>query len=272
MISSPRGSFSTITVGAPIIAEGTTSASSGTSSRFTSLTGPYSRIACLASSFPMYGLPPPPVPRTAAPTARSSRSRSPTSRNGLSLQLKVPNRLHPDPRRVARQVTQRDLFDVRDLDRAFARAGRHSLLGRLRLGLLQRRVTAHLVQREDTIHFAADLGDGGADGVRDSEVLRLDHVRRARQMIAEQDAAATDDHDRDRLGAGLHPVDGLGDAALHQSDAIFDDPGVQVDDARPVAEIRKAGSHGEVGRGQRLAAEDQSLAGQLVADALRADL
>ncbi len=53
MISSPRGSFSTITVGAPIIAEGTTTASSGTSSTETSSTGPHSRIACFASSVPM---------------------------------------------------------------------------------------------------------------------------------------------------------------------------------------------------------------------------
>ena len=53
MISSPRGSFSTITVGAPIIAEGTTTASSGTSSTSTSCTGPCSRTACFASSVPM---------------------------------------------------------------------------------------------------------------------------------------------------------------------------------------------------------------------------
>ena len=53
MISSPRGSFSTITVGAPIIAEGTTRASSGTSSTSTSVTGPWARIACCASSLPM---------------------------------------------------------------------------------------------------------------------------------------------------------------------------------------------------------------------------
>ena len=38
--SVPRGSFSTITVGAPIIAEGTTNASSGTSSTETICTGP----------------------------------------------------------------------------------------------------------------------------------------------------------------------------------------------------------------------------------------
>ena len=80
MISSPLGSFSTITVGAPIIADGTTSASSGTSSTATRVTAPCSRIACCARSFPMYGLPPPPVPRTAAPTARSSRSDSTTLR------------------------------------------------------------------------------------------------------------------------------------------------------------------------------------------------
>ena len=50
--SLPLGSFSTITVGAPIIAEGTTSASSGTSSMSTIVTGPCSRIAARASSLP----------------------------------------------------------------------------------------------------------------------------------------------------------------------------------------------------------------------------
>ena len=40
------------------------------------LTGPCSRIACRALSRPMYGLPPPPVPRMPAPMAIDSRSSS----------------------------------------------------------------------------------------------------------------------------------------------------------------------------------------------------
>ena len=50
--SSPCGSFSVITVGAPIMQTGTTSASSGNSSISTRFTGPYCLIACWAISLP----------------------------------------------------------------------------------------------------------------------------------------------------------------------------------------------------------------------------
>ena len=52
MSSSPCGSFSVITVGAPIMQTGTTSASSASSPTSTSLTGPWRRIACWAISLP----------------------------------------------------------------------------------------------------------------------------------------------------------------------------------------------------------------------------
>src|SRR5262249_51291052 len=72
--SEPRGIFSIITVGAPIIAVGITNQSSGTSSSGTSRTLQPSSSARSTISRPMYGSPPPPVPRNAAPRARSSRS------------------------------------------------------------------------------------------------------------------------------------------------------------------------------------------------------
>jgi hypothetical protein len=73
-IWSADGSFSTITVGAPIIATGSTQASSGRSPTATISTGPCSFSACSASSRPMCGSPPPPVPSTAAPRASAPRS------------------------------------------------------------------------------------------------------------------------------------------------------------------------------------------------------
>jgi hypothetical protein len=48
----PGRKLSTMIVGAPIIAAGTTSASSGTSSGSTTVIGPCSSIACRASSVP----------------------------------------------------------------------------------------------------------------------------------------------------------------------------------------------------------------------------
>src|SRR4051794_40502670 len=140
--SSPLGSFSTITVGAPIIAEGTTSASSGTSSTSTTVTGPCARIAARASSLPTYGLPPPPVPRIAAPTARSSRSDSVNCRNALPSQLEISDRLDADPGGVAGQVAERHLVHVDDPHRVLAGARRRRARGRLALGLGERLVAA----------------------------------------------------------------------------------------------------------------------------------
>ena len=53
MISPPCGIFSTITVGAPIMAQGTANSSSFISSTSISRTGPYLRMACCAISLPM---------------------------------------------------------------------------------------------------------------------------------------------------------------------------------------------------------------------------
>src|SRR6185437_8226272 len=140
MTSVPRGSFSTITVGAPIIAEGTTNASSGTSSTVTSCTGPCRRTASCASSLPMYGSPPPPVPRIAAPTAMSSSSASPTSRNAHPFQIELSDRLHLDPGRVPRQVGDRHVLHIDDPHGVARRAGGDGLLQRLILRGVERRL------------------------------------------------------------------------------------------------------------------------------------
>src|ERR1041384_223728 len=98
MTSVPRGSFSTLTGGAPTISA-----------------GPCCRAACGASSLPRYGSPPPPVPRIAAPTAMSSSSASPTSRNADPPEVEVTDRLDADARRVAGQIGDRDVVDVHDV-------------------------------------------------------------------------------------------------------------------------------------------------------------
>src|SRR3954453_17387330 len=103
------------------MADGTTSASSGTPSTSTTVTGPCARIAARASSLPTYGLPPPPVPRIAAPTARSSRSDSLNCRNALPSQLEISDPLDADARGAAGQLAQRHLVDVDDPHAVLAR-------------------------------------------------------------------------------------------------------------------------------------------------------
>ena len=67
--SLPEGNFSTITVGAPIIAIGKINASSGKDSISITSTPPDSFMLCCVISRPTYGSPPPPEPRTAPPKA-----------------------------------------------------------------------------------------------------------------------------------------------------------------------------------------------------------
>src|SRR3954453_12677117 len=196
------------------MADGTTSASSGTSSTSTIVTGPCSRIAARASSLPTYGLPPPPVPRIAAPTERSSRSDSVNWRNALPPDLEVTDRLDAHARRAARQIRERHFIHVNDPNRVLAGAGGGRPLGRLALGLRERLLAAELVEREDAVDLAAHLTDRGADRVRDREMRRLDELRAPGQRVAEQDAAAADHDHRDRITARLHAVHDLGDALL----------------------------------------------------------
>src|SRR5262245_50665458 len=99
--SCPAGIFSTTTVGAPIIAVGMMSASSGTSSSDSSVTSPPPAMASSTISRPMYGSPPPPVPRKAAPRARSTMSWR-TSRRAT----------RSDSRPQAEALLDRDVLDV----------------------------------------------------------------------------------------------------------------------------------------------------------------
>ena len=80
IISLPFGTFSIKIVGAPIIPVGITHSESGTSSGEIKLTSPCFLIASIAINFPIYGSPPPPVPKIAAPTERFSISLIPILR------------------------------------------------------------------------------------------------------------------------------------------------------------------------------------------------
>src|SRR5205807_7990291 len=71
--SAPLPNFSIETVGAPSPPHGINNPSSGSSSRSRSGTGPCSSTACRDISRPVSGSPPPPVPSTAHPRARSGR-------------------------------------------------------------------------------------------------------------------------------------------------------------------------------------------------------
>src|SRR5205807_7941519 len=106
-----------------------------------------------------------PVPRIAAPTARSSRLSSPTRRNELPPQLELADSLDVDARRVRGQVRERHFLDVDDLHRPRARARGDRLLRRLVARPLQRLLSRDLLEGEHPVDLAPDLGDRSADRV-----------------------------------------------------------------------------------------------------------
>src|ERR1700737_4728100 len=132
----------------------------------------------------MYGLPPPPVPSTAAPMARSSRSCSVTCRNAFRLQLELSDSLDADPRGTARQVTQWNFLDVDDMDGVPVCPCGDRLVDSLLLRQFEGFVARLLLQREDAVHLAAHLRDRRSDGIGHREMLWLDELGRPRQLIA----------------------------------------------------------------------------------------
>src|ERR1700682_164207 len=127
----------------------------------------------------MSGFPPPPVPSTAAPIARSSRSFSVTCRNAFRLQLELADSLDADPRGAARQVTQRNLFDVDDMDGVPVCTRGDRLVDSLLFCLLESLVARLLFQGEDPVHLAAHLRDRRADRIGHREMLGFDQLRSA---------------------------------------------------------------------------------------------
>ena len=106
--------LSTITVGAPIIAEERRRRRRAPRPRRRSSTGPLSRIACLARR-PDVGVASASSAEGAAPTERSSRLSSPTSRNDLPPSSSSPTALTWIGSRW-RKVGERHLLDVDDRD------------------------------------------------------------------------------------------------------------------------------------------------------------
>src|SRR5438876_5930219 len=150
MTSSPLGSFSMITVGAPIMADGTTRLSSAISSSEHIWIGPYSCTDWIAINIPIYGSPPPPVPSTAAPMARSWMFCTSSIRMSF-LQRQVAHGLDVHANGVAGQVRQRHLVHLDDLDAVRHRAGCQGLVQRVLLGLRQRLLARQFLQRKDTV-------------------------------------------------------------------------------------------------------------------------
>src|SRR5262249_25115832 len=197
-VSAAKGRSST-TVGAPIIPSGTIRSRSSSSSGSITPTGPWVAIACCAVSLLIYGSPPPPPPSTDAPAARSSISSGFRVRTGDHLSMVImqfADRLNADTRGVSRQIAQRYLFHVDHPDRRCVGAGAERLLDSFFAGLVQRLGTGQVLEREDSVGFAADPRDRRPDRVGDGIVLRHDDLRRALDAVLRQDAAAADDDHR----------------------------------------------------------------------------
>src|SRR5258708_10952646 len=150
--------------------------------------------------------------------ARSSRSFSTPCRDTLSLQLKLTDSLDPDPRGAAREVAQRHLLNIDHMDRLPVSAGGDGFVNCLLFGLCEGLVARLFLQREDPVYLATHLSDRRADRVGDREMLWLDQLRSARQAITQQDAAAANLHDWDRLRACLRSVDPPATTILHHLD------------------------------------------------------
>src|SRR6476659_2690007 len=155
----------------------------------------------------MYGSPPPPVPRIAAPTAMSSSSASPTSLKAHPPEVEVSDRLDSDPRGVTGEVGDRHVVDVHDANSVALGTGRDRFLDRLRLGLLDRSRPGRTFERDDLVDLAADLCDCGTDGVGDREVLRLHELTCAGKCVPKQNRAAADDDHGNGIRTRLHSID-----------------------------------------------------------------
>ena len=160
----------------------------------------------------MYGSPPPPVPRIAAPTAMSSSSRLTDDAASRPPEIEIADRLHADPRRVAGQIRDRDVVDVDDAHGRRARR-RQRRPCRLASAFASSSAASRVVPSSATtlstspptcaiaapIAFATAKCSGLTSSLAPGE------------RVAEQDRAAADDDDRDGVGARLHAVDRLGD-------------------------------------------------------------
>ena len=132
---------------------------------------------------------------------------------------------------------------------------------RLVLGLGDGVLPPLLLIGEDAVDLAANLGDGGADGVGDRRMLGNAEGRNAGEFALHQDAAAAHQDRRHRLCARLHTVDRV---LHHNVDFLERTPhgrAVQPGDGLTVADIGEARRDGDVGGGERAAAEDQRLLG-----------
>src|SRR6185437_878023 len=89
---------------------------------------------CSVRKRPIWGLPPPPVPRMAAPISRARISSMVRVRPMLATG-QISHRFHADAGGVAGQIGQRHLLDFHDLHRLAGGASRHGPLGRLLLGV-----------------------------------------------------------------------------------------------------------------------------------------
>src|SRR6185437_16898423 len=189
--SSPCLIFSTLTTGAPIPpTEPMASSSPIASSGSTSTRAPL-RKSSRARSMPTWGLPPPPVPSTAAPSESGRRSAS--ARTYRSRDIQVSDHLDMHARRVARQIGEGHVLDVDHLDRAGVRAGGDRDRARLFLGVANGVGPAHRGKRVNAVSLARHLRDGRADGVGDREMMRLDHLEFADLALDQNRAAANDD-------------------------------------------------------------------------------
>ena len=128
--------------------------------------------------------------------------------------------------------------------------GGHGWLGRAVVAEARRRhMTVTIVSRRPGPDFstsnghgrAAGLGDGRADRICDRSGLGHHDLRHAGYLALDQHRPATNQHQRHRLGTGLHAVDRVGKEAVDFHDSRLDQRRIKTGEERLVAHLRVAG-------------------------------
>ena len=218
----------------------------------------------------MYGSPPPPVPRIAAPTAMSSSSASPTSRTADPPEIELADRLRADPRRVAGQICDRHVLHVDDADGVARRRRQRPPC----------RSPPPSPPRAPHPWSSPRARPPCRPRLRPGRSLRRSRSR-PRSAPALTSSLAPGNESPSRIEPPPTTATGIGSALVFIRSTVSAirswiraraGSSVEAGNAGRVADLGQPGRHREVGCRQDVAAEDERARGQLVADTLRPDL
>src|SRR5919197_1320765 len=174
---------------------------------------------------------------------------------------------HADPQSIAWQIGERHVLDVNGLKARTIRAGGHRALPSLRFGQRDRLGAAEVAI--DLVGLATDLRYCGTHRVGAVAVPHPDHLCGPGYPIGHEKGGTADRNQRQIAGFGLHSVDRILDLPLCLVEDGAGEIARQRSDSFRIANLYEAGRDRRIGSSRCLAAEDEGVAGQPIADALR---